>query len=264
MGNQPASQANSESNHRQDLGTVIKSFPARYQTLNRVIGISLGCMLILASISFFALRFSDMATGIRAHGRAVILLHAPALIVLLAFLPVGVLVLLITAIHWDNHLTLFEEGLVLRRGRKQKVCEWKQTTRLDTRITHIKFGGSIVDIRIKLLLGNTHDKLVVHNWFEDMSEIVQDVRTTLLPILVEWAKGQFKHKKTIEFHRNLVGNQDSLKIKGEPFGWREFDLPKIKNQKITLYGNQEHNKLFQADLEKIANLDLLVVLLKNL
>jgi hypothetical protein len=187
MGNPLTPPVSTELNQKQDLETVIESFPGRNQTLNRLIGISLGCSLILASIGFFVLRFSEMATGIMTHGRAVLMLHAPSLTFLLAFLPVGAIVLLFTAINWDNHLTLFTGGLVMRRGRKQTVWEWKSTTRLDTRITYIKFGGSIVDIRINLLIGNTNEQLEIHNWFEDMSELVQQVRNLLLPLLIDWA-----------------------------------------------------------------------------
>ena len=154
-----------------DIGEKITDYPAGNQVRFSVIGTAFGCSTVLGAIVFFSLRFSEMVTAIRIHGRAIVLLHAPALLLLLLCLPLGVLILVVTGINWNNHLALHERGLIRRWGVSKKIWIWQATDRLDTRITHIKFGGNIVDIRIHLLLENPHDRFVIQNQYRDMPDL---------------------------------------------------------------------------------------------
>ncbi len=256
-------QTRKESLKTKDLGTEITVFPMRNQSLNRWIGFSLGCLLILASIVFSALRFTEIVMSVRVHGRAIILLHAPYLLISLTGLPLGAIILFLRAVNWDNHLTLHDRGLILRQGLTERTWYWASTTRLDTRITHIKFGGGIVNIRIHLTLGNPDETLVIRNRYEDMPTLVQKVRSILLPILAQWAEERFIQNKQIKFHKALLATGEGLEIKGDQISWENIDFPGIKNQQLILNKKPDREKLFQSNLNKITNLDLLIYLIKN-
>jgi hypothetical protein len=246
-----------------DLGAEIASYPTQNRAYKRLIGAAFGCLIILAAIFFFMLRFSELVMAIRVHGRAIVLLHAPSLILLFACVPIGAAILFLTAVNWDNHLALFDRGLILYHGLRKQTWHWESTTRLDTRITHIKFGGSIVNIRSRIILGNPHETLKIRYQYEKMEELVQKIRTILLPTLAAWAAKCLSQQKTIKFHERLVGTRQGLEIKGDLINWKKLPLPIIKNRKVILQQSQDKEKLFQGNINQISNLDLLVFLLKE-
>jgi len=262
MGPSQSNQGKKDADHKQGLGPEIAKFSACNQHSKRVIGLASGGLTILVSIIFFILRFSEMITTVSVHGRAVFLLHAPALILWLALFPLGMIILLITGLNWNNHLTLYERGLAVHRGLRKRIWYWERTTRLDTRITHIKFGGNIVDIRIKLILGNPHEMLVIRNRFTPMSDLVQLIRSKLLPILAEWAEDQLHQNKPLVFHTGLVAVKTGLEIHGRKMRWGAIEGPKLKGKKLILLKSQAKEKLFQVNVNEITNLDLLVYLIK--
>lgn len=246
-----------------ELGAEIGTYPVRNQSYKRVIGTTLGTSIILAAVIFFTLGFYDLVMAVRLHGRAMVLLHAPSLVLMLAFLPIGVVILLYTALNWDNHITLFERGLILKQGIRTKMWIWEGTTRLDTHITHIKFGGSIIDIRVRFILGNPQETLTTRNKYEEMSTIIQEVRARVLPLLAKWASQRMKKGQTIEFSNKLIASKQSLIINGEPFNWNQIDAPIIKNRQLILQESKNHQNVFQTRLNQITNLDLLISLLNH-
>ena len=248
-------------NQNSDLGAEINTFPVRYLSYKRVVGTALGTSIILAATSFLTLGFYELVMAVRLHGRAVILQHAPSLILLLASLPIGVVILAFTAINWNNHLTLFDHGLVLRRGLRKRVWIWEATTRLDTRITHIKFGGSIIDVRVWLILGKPQDTLILRNQYEDMSNLVQMIRLRLLPCLVEQAFESLRQNHPIKFTKGLSATRQGIEVNGTLYFWNQIDAPMIKNRKLTLRESQSQVKVVHENLNKITNLDLLLYLL---
>lgn len=263
MGTLHSMQANQTANQTHDLGAEIAIYPTRNRAYKRLIGVAFGCLIILVAIFFFTLRFSELVMTVRLHGRAMVLLHAPSLILLLACIPIGATTLFLTAVNWGNHLALFDHGFFLQHGLRKRTWYWESTTRLDTRVTHIKFGGSIVDIRIRLILGNPHETLLIRNQYEEMAALVQKIRTLLLPVLSEWAIKSLNQHKTIKFQKGLVGTRQGLDINGDLINWKKINSPIIKNRKVILQKTQDQEKLFQGNINQISNLDLLVFLLKG-
>ncbi len=250
-------------NQDHNLGPEIASYPTRNRTYQRVVGTTLGTSIILAALSYFTLGLYELVSAVRLHGRAMVLPHAPSLILMLAFLPVGVVILLITAANWDNHITLYERGLLLQRWLRQRVWTWETTTRLDTHITHIKFGGSIIDIRVRFILGNPQETLVIRNQYEDMAEVIQKVRAILLPRLVNWAISRFDHNQAVNFSPSLSATRQGFVINGDRYAWRQIEAPIVKNHKLILRKAQDHEKVFQGRVKQISNLDLLIFLVNN-
>ena len=245
------------------VGQVIADFPARHQTYLRVIGITLGVSILLAASVFFVFRFAAAVMAVQLHGRAIILLHVPSLLLLLACLPLGAFVLVMTAINWNNGLTLYEHGLMKKQGLQKRTWLWPSTNRLDTRITHIKFGGNIVNIRVKLTIGSPQSQLVIRNRYRDMPDLVQKIRTILIPILSSWAQQQFHQNTSIEFHKDLTATWQGLQTKGHQLPWQLVDEPKIRRRKLVLGETPESDKFFIVSLNQITNLDLLLFLIHN-
>jgi hypothetical protein len=246
-----------------DLGAEIETYPIRNRTYKRVVGTALGTSIILGSVSYFTMAFFELVMAVQLHGRAMVLLHASPLILMLAFLPLGVIILLHTAVNWDNRLQLFERGIFLQRGLRKQIWAWVGTTRLDTHITHIKFGGSIIDIRVRFILGSSTEMLVIHNQYEDMSAIIHEVRARVLPIMVERATEILNQGRSIEFSKKLSANLRGLLINGDVFPWNQLEPPIIKNRKLVLRENKNQEKVLQSNIEKITNLDLLVFMLNH-
>jgi hypothetical protein len=256
-------QFSTKASQTQDLGAEIYSFPVRNLSYKHVIGTTLGTSIILAAISFFTLGFYELVMAVRLHGRAMVLLHAPPLILLLASLPVGVIILAVTAINWNNHLTLFDQGLVERRGLRTRIWTWEETNRLDTRITHIKFGGSIIDMRVCLILGKPRDTLLMRNHYEDMSHLIQQIRVRVLPYLVEQTSERLNKNHPIEFTKNLLATRQGVEVNGKSFFWNQIEKPIIKNRKLILRESQSQQKVFHVNLKRITNLDLLIYLFNH-
>lgn len=253
-------QFSTKADQTQALGAKINSFPAQNLSYKRVIGTALGTSIILAAFGFFIPGFYEFVMAVRLHGRAVVMVHAPSLILLLACLPVGIAILAFTAINWNNHLELFDYGLVFYRGLRKRIWTWEGTTRLDTRITHIKFGGSIINIRVSLILGKSQDNLTLRNQYEDMSDLVHQIRVLVLPYLVAWASERLNQNHSIEFAKNFLATRKGIEIKGESFSWNQIEMPIIKHRKLTFYDSRSQQKLFQENLNQIINLDLLIYL----
>ena len=258
-----SAQANEKTSPVAELGQEIATFHSRNQTSLRVIGLAFGISIILAASGFFILRFSEMVTAIRLHSRAIILHHAPSLLLLLACIPLGVLILLITGINWNNHLTLYEGGFIRSWGLRKKTWYWQSTTRLDTRITHIKLGANIINMRIKLLMANQNENLVIRNRYRPMQDLIHQIRSILVPILWKQALGQLARNESVSFHKGLVATWLGLEIRGVQVPWHLIDTAIIKNHKLILQGVQEIEKLIQVNLNQINNLDLLLFLLNN-
>jgi hypothetical protein len=261
--NQPSAPAEMMPTAQNHFGEVIAVFPTRHQTYLRIIGTALGWSILIAALGFFALRLSAMITAIQFHGRAILLQYATSLLLLLACLPLGFMILVVTVIHWNNHLTLYQHGLIKRQGLRKKTWIWRATTRLDTRITHVKFGGNIVHIRTKLIIGSPQATLVVRNRYRDMPDLVQKIRAILIPILWDWAQQQFAHNRPIEFHPELTATRQGLKIHEDQHPWPGIGAAKIKHQKLVLEGTQDHQTLLQVSLNKVINLDLLLFLINH-
>ncbi|MFW5713649.1 MAG: DUF6585 family protein [Brevefilum sp.] len=254
MGTSQSALGNIKSSQISDLGTEIATYPSWNQNHKRVIGLAFGCSIILASFFFIILRLSFMATAVRLHGRAAVLLHAPSLMLLIAFLPIGIVILLATIWNWNNHLALYEGGFIIHTGLRKKIWRWDWTTRLDTRIMHIKFGGNIIEVLIRLIVGNPKRTLVIRNQYKSMSDLLQRIRTKTLPLLAEWAQEQLKQNIHLEFHKEIVAVKAGLEVKGQLVEWQEIAHPRYTNKKIILNRIQDQDKIIEVNLNKITNL----------
>lgn len=253
-----------QKSYSSDFGTSLETFPIQNQIFKRWFWLLFGILVTLIAISLSLNQLSTILTTVRIHGRAVILIHAPYLLFLFfTILPIGLIILVETFLHWSNRLILFEKGLVVYQGARKRKWHWQSTTLLDTRITHIRFGGSIIDTRIKFVLGNQKETLKITDRYKSMENLIQRVRSLLLPILSEWAVNHSNNDGPVRFSNDLSLSENGLMIKDTEISWDVLASPEIKNQRLYLYELISHNKIYQRKIKKIKNLDLLIYLLNN-
>lgn len=228
----------------------------------------LGLMLILSGLFYAVVIIYAGSHLVEIHGRAILLNRflLPFTIIIGTIL-LGVLILVHRLIHWKDGVFLDQDRLIFRSGFVGKVCLWQEVCRLDTRITHVKFGSSEIANKIKIIIKfNNQQKVILKNHYERMTVLIQAVREKCLPILIEKGKQQLESGKQISFHKKIHANDQGLVINNVQYSWGQLAKPVIKNNKIRFFllEGESSSTLASIGLNNIKNLDLLLFLCQNL
>ena len=232
---------------------------------NRWATVILGGLIILGTALFSGLQILNTYTAITRHGRAVLLDKLPLIFLVIAIgLPIGILLILWAKNHWDDQLIIHKNGFSQQKGTQKKNWYWQQTEKLDTAITSIQFGGSIVSTKVKLRLEDSNGgSLVIRNNYQRMSDLIDRVRSNILPKLYEKAIDKLDQNEIINFHPQLIATQNGLQINDQLTPWEFLADPISKNNKLILKSMGEKEILFKSNIKQIENLDLLLCLLDN-
>ena len=161
-------------------------------------------------------------------------------------------------------MILGENELIEHNGKKQRVWVYEETQRLDTAITNIQFGGSIVGTRVKLLLEDGDKRQwIIHNRFENMAELIDSIRSEILPHSYKKALQKLARDEKIVFHSDLKATKTGFEVKDQPIPWSDGLQPIQKNNHLILRAHDDEEPLFKANVKKIKNLDLLLCLFDN-
>jgi len=223
-----------------------------------------GVVVIL--VSLFSIIISlETYTAVQRHGRGILLNKiTPLLPLLFLGLPVGISLILWAKNHWEDRLILSEKEIVQRKGESVITWPYQKTQRLDTSITNINFGGSIVGTKVKIFLedGDQHH-LILHHQYEDMADLIEGIRKKIIPDLYKKALQKLSRGEEIIFHPNLMVSKDGIHANKHHLQWDHDIITVIKNNKLILTKQEEQDQIFTSSVNKVKSLDLLQCLLEN-
>ena len=247
------------------LGKVIDHFPIRCQPLNRWLALILGILLILDALIFGLIKTFNIVNAIQSHGRSVILARfSDPIFALCLILPLGIILIILAALNWQNGLTLHANGFLLRRFNRKIIWLWMDIKRFDNQITCVKFSGSVIGKQRKIILENDHqNRLRIRNSYERMDELVDDLRKSILPKLFSRSRKQMQAGETFSFHKHLQGSLEGVQIKETLFTWEEIHIAINKKGLLVISLHADQEMVFKSRTKSIKNLDVLLYLQEN-
>ncbi len=247
------------------LGETLAVFPSHNQMIKRWGALIFGAALIISSIGLTFLLVSQTWDRINIHGRAVILSafpHPTALYALIFI--VGLLLVTLAVIFWQDGIHLFEQGLLQRSARKSKIWTYENTTRFDSHLTQVTFAGSMVSTAVKLILEDqAGQRLVIRNRYKNMPALIETLRATIVPLLIEKSRQRLRKGEDLVFHKDLKAHQDAITINGEDVPYEAVEIT-VENQVLKLHKAGDLKKVYyKSRVYDIQNLDVLINLLEN-
>jgi hypothetical protein len=252
-------------NHHKKLGQKIELFPIHNHRLKRWLSVITGGLIVFTSAILTGVQIFNIRSAIATHGRAIMLSRLPWTLTLFCLLlPFGALIIILAAVHWDDGITLYEVGLIQQKAKRKRFWIYSDTAQFDTQIKYIKFAGSVIAIRAKIILEDQENqRIIFRNQYDNMERLINQIRVKILPRVYSKAYRRLGQDKTIIFHQKLRAHKQGLKIKDDLTPWTEIKQPEIKNGNLALYGKPNQEKLFKSNINQIRNLDLLLHLIKN-
>lgn len=239
-------------------------YPVRHHQLKHWVAIPSGVLLILIAAAALAYAFFTTWEAVERHGRAVILktLPLPLLVFILAAV-LGLAILIRTARHWNNGITLAPSGLTLQKGKSQKVFPWAAITRLDSLVNVVKFATSVVDVRTRAILEDDKGQtILITDRIAKAQDLIQHCRAKVLPRLFQQAQRTLQQGEKVVFHRDLAANRRGVLIKNMPYEWQAVGVA-MKKRKIALMDKTTQRVLITLPIRKLKNTDILLALFEN-
>ncbi|MGI6740098.1 MAG: DUF6585 family protein [Brevefilum sp.] len=247
------------------LGDLLDSFPLSnrmfYQWFQMIVGI-----LLIITGTYLSIKYLvKTQAAIHTYGRAILLNPDSWLIfALLLFLPPGILLIKNAFRHQNDAVHLYEKGLLVRRGKRERTYRWANITNLATPITTIKFGGDTITTYSKILLNKSDQSVkIISSRYERMTELIHKVREILLPVILNDALSRLKRHEFIDFGKEIRGNQAGLEIRGTHYKWQDLQEPLVEYSTLNLFQNEDENPILRSNVKRIKNLDVLIHLIKN-
>ena len=248
---------------RDQLGNILENHPVQNQGLRRWLTVFLGGLTVLASIGFIVLLGINTCDRINIHGRAVLLnvIFYPA-ILYAGMLIAGVLAISLAVLFWQDGVTLYEKGMVQIKAKRTRSWLYADTTRFDSHISRISFGGSTVSLRVKIILENAdHQRLVIRNRYRKILEMIENLRGKILPELIRKCQDRLLMGEKLYFHKHLQVDQNRIFIKMVEFPNNKINLS-LQNQFLTLREKDNPKKvLLKLHCHRVRNFDVLIDLL---
>jgi len=249
----------------QALGREIHYFPIRFQLLNRWLVLILGIILLVDAVLFASISLLNLWHAVQAHGRAIFLFRIKDPLIAICFiLPFGIFLILLAAINWQNGLTLYENGLVIRRQNRERTWFWDSIGRFDNQITIVKFSGTTITARRRIILeDHQQDRLIIHNRYHHMDEMITQIRSLVLPGLFKRTSRKLQRGGEIHFHSNLTARKEGVQIKDLFVPWHELQAKTNKKGEILITQKVDQQVLMKFKTNQIRNLDVLMHLIEN-
>ena len=249
----------------QSLGKPLDHFPIQDQVIKRWFALILSGLALFIGIGGTVNLLLNTYTAVQTHGPAMILgifSFPMTAFVIIALL--GIILLFIVLRHWRDSITLFETGMIRRRGNRKQTWFYRLTNQFDSHITQVKFGGSIINTQVKLvLISGSEDGWIIRNRYERMEDLNQKVRLCVLPGLIQRTRQALARGETVTFHQKIYASFNGLEINGQMTDYDDI-LVKHDNRNLRLHIKDHPNvSAFTAQLQHIKNLDLLYDLIEN-
>lgn len=239
-------------------------YPLQHRQLKHWIAIPSGILLILIAAAALVYGFFTTWSTVEQHGRAVVLKTIPLpLIIFIVAAILGLLILVRTARHWHDGISLTTTGLTLRKSKTEKVLPWGSITRLNALVNVVKFATSVVDVRTRAKLEDDQGQsIVITDRFANAQDLVQRCRAKVLPRLYRQTQSALQQGEKVSFHRDLAANNRVVLIRNMPYEWEAVGVV-MKRRKITLIEKSTQRDLITLPIRKLANTDILMALFEN-
>ncbi len=247
------------------LGQLLETYPLRRRVYKRCLLILIGLLFIFTAVYLSASQLITLLTAIEIHGRAILL--NPSFLLILAgplLLPFGIFCLIWALRHGHDGIIIFENGMVVQKGKKAHIWHWKNIIQLDSQITHINFGSSTLATRLKVRMrSRDQKKILLRHRYENMEACTHQIREIVLPILYDDGHDLLARQQYLEFGKGIRGNRTGLEFRDRFQAWTNLDNPLIENGVLILTTKPDGDVFFRSKIDSIENLDLLVHLIKN-
>jgi uncharacterized membrane protein (DUF485 family) len=255
------------SNHEliSQLGNFQRDFRVVKHKIKRDLRIGLGLLLIILALLASLAGFFTSWQAVRVHGRAALLhtLPLPILVFVVSLLS-GILLFNYTHNHWQDRVSLYENGFVLQTGKKTINWLWESTKYFNTETTVEKFGTSIIDQKFRLIFEDVQGQsLIIPGRYAEMTSLVKQIRNTLLPHLYNKAVTRLRQGDTIHFTPELNAVLKGLMVKGDLCRWVSLNPSQISKGVLHLHRVGDNKLIYKIAIKKVRNLDLLLVLFEN-
>jgi hypothetical protein len=246
-----------------NTGRLIHRFSRRREGLQRWLPLLGGILTLLFSLSTSIAAIFIAWDQIIAHGRAILLSPQPlSRFGLLIGIPLGLSLISISWLNWNNRVTLFSRGLFIRLGLRKQFFFWKDIHRFDAAMIDIKLAGRPFTRKTRIILTDNQGRtLRVPDRFENMEALAQEMRKFLLPVLMAHTEAALADGRCVRFHPHLTAKPGGLQIYGKTYPWHTLKIPQFEGRNVLLFHRNESRPLFKGAVKKIHNLDCMQHLL---
>ena len=243
---------------------LVRIFPLRHRKLRNTIAIPIGIILILMAILALLYGAFITWTAVERFGRAVILKTLPIPSAIFIFgLIFGPLILANIKRHWHDGIELGPAGLTFQKGKSRKEVPWESITRLDARISLVKFATSVIDVQSKAEIETDQgETFQITDKIDHSQDLINRCREVILPRLYQKYQHSLRQGEKITFHPELAATAQALLIRNMPYFWQDIE-PKFKKRKIALQEKSSAHELIALPLNQLKNADILLTLLEN-
>jgi hypothetical protein len=243
----------------------VEIFPPKDHNLKRWGLIVLGGITLLFVTLSSVLIILNTYTALQRHGRAILLDRVTPLVPLLIIgLPLGIVMILWAKNHWNDQLAINKKALSRQNGKTQRIWRFKDTYKLQTDITNINFGGSIVGTKVKIVLEDEdNQKLIIRNHYQNMADLIENIRSRILPDLYNKSVQELARGEIIRFRPDVIASKEGIEVNKKLLRWDANITTVVKNNKLILTEENEQKPFLKFKVKKISNLDLLLCLLDN-
>jgi hypothetical protein len=250
---------------QQNLGKEINHFTPRHRFFKRWVLVILGVILLVYGSLCALINTFDLYLAIQSHGRAVLLARiTEPLIALFLIIPSGILLIILAAVNWQNDLTIFEKGLVIRKRNQEIVWPWNVIERFDNQITLVGFSGTIITAHRKIILVDKQQNILsFRDQYDRMDELVTHLRRHILPGLFNRKYHHLKNEGKIQFNKDISALLQGLQIKENLFPWHDLQISVNNKGMMKIVHSEDQKELIKLKTKQINNLDVLVYLVEN-
>lgn len=265
MGNNHLENTQPIAEARENLGKSVKSFPIRNRNVKRWLALIGGVLLILISIAGAVLLSIHAWQVFQSHGRVILVTKLPLILLLLVFvLPLGIMLISWAKQHWNDGITVYEQGFTQKCNKKTGTWLWNEVDQLDTRIIRSVFGGSEVNSRVEISIqAHDHPPLKITHKYENMTELAQMIRNNILPVLYQKLLPLLTDKEHVIFHQNLELDFGGITYDQNQLNWHDIDSVETQRGNLTFKAKDKTDIPIKIPLHQIKNLDLLLFVIHN-
>ncbi len=247
------------------FGAFQRDFRVVKHKVKRDLQIGVGSLLIVIALIALLVGFYSSWKAVPIHGRAVLLQTVPLpLIIFLSCLLLGILLLSYTRRHWHDRVSLYQNGLILQKGKKSIPWLWDATSGFNAEITTIKFGTGTVDEKYRLIFEDDQgQKLILPGRYAEMDSLVEQVRVSLLPQMYKKTIAKMLKGETIPFTPDLQAVLKGLMVHDDLCRWASLNHPQLTKSMLNLSSIGDNKVVYKSPIKKVRNLDLLLTLIEN-